>query len=731
MKNAVTFFVCSSLLAPLTTLAEENGQQSDVDQMEEMLITGGKDGVKNLSGSAHVLDKSQLEDYDYTDIHRVISQVPGVYIRDEDGFGLRPNIGIRGVTTDRSQKINIMEDGILIGPAPYSAPAAYYFPNVNRMQAVEVVKGPSSIAYGPNTVGGSINLVSKPVPTEAEGEAAISYGTDNYQKFSGSYGEKIDQFGYLIEALRYSSDGFKELDGGGDTGFVRNDINAKFTLDGDADASVKQSWTFKVGYADEDSDETYLGLSDADYKTNPNRRYKASALDKFESEHTQLHVLNTLEFSDNFKLNNKVYFNQFDRAWFKFDGFIPANSFATPIPARTVLANPNSFPQLFAILRGDVDSGANQTIDITDFDRSYGSHGIESVASFIFESGDIDHELDTGLRYHHDYVERNHVRYGYLMRSGQLVRDTNPSTPVTVNEGKTDAISAFANYKVSIWRFDLTSGLRVESIDGELTDKLDASKNNSRTSTEVIPGLGTVFHLTDNFSFLGGINKGFSPAGPSANDNVDSEESINYEWGFRYNEGDVSIELINFFSDYDNLIGRCRVSDSGCTVGDEFNGGNVEVAGMEVITRYSYNFDGFTIPLNVTYTYTDSAFQSSFESSFSQWGLVSKGDELPYLPEHQMRLETGVRAAKWDVLLAVKYTGEMREIAGQGDINAVSHLEPLTTLDISSSYHINNDWTVQFNIDNVADAQEIVSRRPFGARPNKPRTAIATVKYRF
>ncbi|WP_411157027.1 TonB-dependent receptor plug domain-containing protein, partial [Pseudoalteromonas sp. TB51] len=110
------------------------------NELEHIQIISHNDKLRTEAGSATLIGEAQLEQFEFDDIHRILSQVPGVNIREEDGFGLRPNIGFRGVTPERSKKITILEDGVLIGPAPYSAPAAYYFPLTTRMTAVEVFK---------------------------------------------------------------------------------------------------------------------------------------------------------------------------------------------------------------------------------------------------------------------------------------------------------------------------------------------------------------------------------------------------------------------------------------------------------------------------------------------------------------------------------------------------------------------------------------------------------------
>ena len=107
--------------------------------------------------------------FEFSDVGKALALVPGVYFESEDAYGLRANIGVRGTIPHRSEKITLMEDGILIAPAPISSPAAYYTPTFGRMSGIEVLKGPSALTQGPLTIGGAVNLISTPIPTENAG----------------------------------------------------------------------------------------------------------------------------------------------------------------------------------------------------------------------------------------------------------------------------------------------------------------------------------------------------------------------------------------------------------------------------------------------------------------------------------------------------------------------------------------------------------------------------------
>ena len=706
------------------------------DSIEEVLIIGSQADRSALSGSAYLLDTEALEKFDYTDLNRVLTQVPGVYIRTEDGFGLRPNIGIRGATAERSQKITLMEDGILITPAPYSAPAAYYVPNVNRMSNIEIVKGPATIAHGPHTVGGAVNFVTPVANGDTYKKLELTAGSDGFAKYRAVYSDHFGELNYWVDALRYQSDGFKELDGGGDTGFERNDINAKLNWTGETANGWNHQIDVKLGYADESSNETYLGLSDEDFERNPDRRYAASQDDQFETEHTQLHVIYQATVNSQLAFSSKAYFNHFERDWDRFSGFVPditVGNNRTDTPIAQVLSGASD-SRLLQIVRGETNSSDNITerLAMAGNDRTYGSHGLQLDMEYRIETERFgDHDIDAGVRYHHDYVERMHSLDGFRMIDGDLVSDGVDRALTVFNEASTDAIALYLSDTIRYEKFKTTFGLRTEFIDGTVED-FNQSSETSRRQTVVSPSIGVSYFMNDNWTLLAGVYRGFSPAGPSSDESVDPEFSVNYEYGFRYEDSALNLDLIAFFSDYSNLIGRCRASDSGCDVGDEFNGGEVEVFGVEMLANRDFTIgnNGF-IPLSFSYTFSDTAFQTQFESGFSQWGTVQEGDELPYVPSHQLRLNSGYTHGDWQWNIGAAYVSETRETPGQGEIVSGDRIESLLTIDSSLRFKATSWLSLMLAVDNLTDEREIVSRRPFGARPSKPRTINASLFFEF
>jgi len=212
------FAFCFCFLCCISPFASSN-LELNLEYIEQIYIIGTKQDVNDLPGSGTVISNEDLKKLVDTDIQKVLLMVPGLYFRSEEGFGLRPNISIRGTAPDRSGKITIMEDGVPIAPAPYSGPAAYYFPTAGRIHAVEVLKGPASISQGPSNIGGVINLISTPIPEDHMGTFVQEYGDDGYLRTHSYAGLSSKNFGFILEAHKNKADGFDSVEHlGGNTG---------------------------------------------------------------------------------------------------------------------------------------------------------------------------------------------------------------------------------------------------------------------------------------------------------------------------------------------------------------------------------------------------------------------------------------------------------------------------------------------------------------------------------
>ncbi|MGM0450677.1 MAG: TonB-dependent receptor family protein, partial [Pseudomonadota bacterium] len=328
-RRTLALAIAATLTAGVAQ-AQEDGSEQDFT-LDQLTITGGPERIDNVPGSAHVIGQEDLDRHNYNDPNRVLRQVPGVNIREEDGFGLFPNIGMRGTSTGRSGKITLMEDGVLAAPAPYAAPSAYYFPPIGRMHNVEVRKGSSSIQDGPYTNGGALNMISTPIPSEEFGGRIQSMlGSNGGERHHAHVGGSKGQWGWMIEGYTDGSDGFRDLDtprdvqgersenlGQRDTGFERREFIGKLRWHSAPEADFYQQVDLKVGMGERDANESYIGQTLEDSRKDPFRRYAGSAQDRFHSEREQYSLTHYIEFSEDLDLTTTLYRNNFERNWYK------------------------------------------------------------------------------------------------------------------------------------------------------------------------------------------------------------------------------------------------------------------------------------------------------------------------------------------------------------------------------------------------------------------------------
>lgn len=718
---------CWIALLPVTAHAEDGAAPPEPqhDPPDEVSVAGTR--LRNTAGSAHVVTDAQLRRFSYDDPHQVLLGVPGVYVRPEDGMGLRPNIGIRGGNSDRSKKVTLMEDGVLVGPAPYSAPAAYYFPLIDRMRTVRVVKGPGSLLFGPHTVGGSVDLVTREIPDARKGTYDFALGQYGFNKQHVTYGASDESAGFLIEGMRVDNAGFKELDGGGPTGFTRNEWMAKARYNPAPRAQVQSEFLLKLGYSDEISNETYLGLTDEDWRDNPDRRYRASKDDRMENHRTALSLTHKLRFSPKVEITTTAYRHDFKRIWRKVNGFRNADIV-------DVLAHPDA-PKNVAyhgVLSGAVNAAPDQAILIGPNNRQFVSQGLQMQARVAARTGPLTHHFVYGVRAHYDEIVRKHTQDGFLMRDGDLVPDGLVTETTADNKAATHALALWVVDSMMLGPLTLTPGVRVEAIHAAYHD-VKTKSHDGATYRVIIPGASAFWSIHRDFGLLAGVHKGFSPVTPEQARTAKPEESVNYEAGARYTKRSVRAELVGFYNDYSNLTDICTFS-SGCenaNLDKQFGAGEARIAGVEAFGEMEPRSNGWAFPARISYTYTYTEFLKSFESADPQFGTVRKGDELPYVPTHQLSAVAGVERDAFGLNVSGTFVDAMWEHAGRGTPKPGDKTDAYFLLDASGRYRLIEHVDLYLNARNLTNERYIASRRPYGARPGAPLWVIAGVRGDF
>ncbi|MEM6512934.1 MAG: TonB-dependent receptor [Pseudomonadota bacterium] len=751
MNKLSLLLLCSAPGLAIAQQTDNAGTDSN-DALTEITIYGNAKNLKNVPGSASAIDFDDILKFNQSDIQRMIRQVPGVSVQVEDGYGLRPNLSIRGTPSERSSRITLLEDGVLIAPAPYAAPAAYYFPTPGRLSSIEVLKGPAAIAQGPYTIGGAVNLVSTPIPDGAAGFANLQVGEDATWRVHANYGDDRGPIDWLVETHQWYSDGFQTLDSGDDTGLEKEDYLVKLRYTLPDSGAIQQQFDLKLHYATESSDQSYLGLTDADFEASPLRRYGLSRLDNIDTEHSQIILSHTLS-KDTFSVRTTAYYNEFERDWFKTEGFDVTGS-----PDAQTFNGVSWFQVIQAVNRGqsigpatpevlsgifagdDTDDGA---IQIRSNAREYYSTGIQTELAWTASFGGFDHNFTAGLRIHSDHEERLQRNSTYTQTGGDLVLDDLGLLGNAGNaEQDADAIAIWIRDEIDFGRLVLTPGIRFESIDQErvryetrvglTVDPSSRADSNIRDTREndvdvVIPGLGFVYAFDDSWTAYGGAHKGFSA--PTNAPGVDEEESMNYELGLRYDGIRLFADVGLFLTDYDNLVGTCTASSGAdCEVGDAFNGDAATVAGLEFLLQADYPLGrSLTVPIRVAVTLIDAEFDSDIADT-DFFGEVTAGDPLPYIPEFQAYISAGLERDQWGVYASINHVDEACVRASCGEFEQI---DASTLLDLSGQYRFSESLTFTAAVENLTDEADIVGRTPYGARPNKSRTAMIGIRIGF
>ena len=705
-------------------------------EIETIEIIGSVDEAKQVAGSASVITEEDLETYEYTDIHRILSNVPGVNFRPEEGYGLRPNISIRGTYADRSGKITLMEDGVLIAPGPYSSSSAYYFPTAGRIAGVEVLKGPAAISQGPYTIGGAINLLSTPIAEESGGLINQELGEDGTSRTHIHYSLVGNNAAMLIESHTWQTDGFDSIKGSSaDTGFDKDDLVVKLRLNTDADADVYQELNIKYQDSDEDSDQTYVGLADADFRRDAHQRYGLSAYDNMDNSHETTSFNYLADFGD-LEFSATMYDNDFARNWFKVDKIDNNKVYGHGNGINNIIAAANAGEATASAILNGTNAEAVE-IKLKNNNRAYTNEGTDLKVQYKTEN----QTLTMGYRDTEDSEDRFQV-YAYTpWLNGQLGALTVGSDPGYSSNNRlttAEAQAFYINEELTMGALTVNLGYRSEDwtiVQERYTDAARSAVNTEKGYPKTLSdndnslmGFGATYDMNDTTQLFFGIHEGFTPTGGGA----DPEQADNLEMGVRYSNDSTYMEAVYFDTDYQNMFGECTASGGAtgsCEIGDTFNAGEASISGLELVVQTEMtSSSGVKYPLSAVYTSTDAEFDNTFDSDF--WGSVTAGMEIPDLPDSQLALQAGFETENGLSGSATLYSyGSTCSVASCA---AGTEIDSYNVIDASLTKAVNEAMDVYMVVSNVTDETDVIARAPKnGARAQMPRSILVGIRYRL
>ena len=687
------------------------------------------DALARLPGSAAVISGRELHAMQPLSANEALRTLPGVHVQDEEGVGLRANVGIRGLDPDRSRTLLVLEDGVPVALAPYGEPEMYYSPPIDRMNRVELVKGSGSILFGPQTIGGVLNYVTADAPSVATGRVSAQGGAGGSRLVKASYGGSWNGLRGNIGAFDKRASDLAGL------WFAVGDITGKVGA-----RTAAGEFGVKATYYDERSNSTYVGLTQSMFDNSP---YTHPAPDDL--LHIRRYAVTASHetgFLGNSSVRTSAYAYQTTRNWRRQDYGYTADG--TKHVFRNSTGNRN---------------------------RSFDVAGVEPRFRTVWARGGTPLELDFGMRLHYEKARDQHINGASSTASSGEVRDDE------IRVGK--AVSVFVQNRVFITpTWHVTPGLRLErfvydrnilrarvrraTATGTTRTVEDVDIDGGDAVSEMIPGIGSAWTPSPLFTLFAGVHRGFAP--PRVKDGLvypdpslgageqipqlqtlrlDAERSLNYELGTRLAPHPyLSLEATAFYLDFTNQIIEPSLSAGSAADVALANQGATRHRGIEAALSLDVAKalgKPFGLVARVSATRTAAEFSNNrFLRSAGGDTVNVRGNRLPYSPaltaSASITLDhpSGVLLRLDGLHVGEQFADNFETSAGSAN-GRVGLIPAHRVVDLAARYRlpVRGDLSLSATVKNIGGTRYIASRRPEGIKPGLPRTVFAGVDWEF
>lgn len=562
-------------------------------ELPSLTVEGGwlgsstESDVSRYSGARTLITNEEIQQSGAKTVEDVLRRVPGVQVFDETGVGILPNIGVRGLNPLRSERTLVLVNGVPVAPGPYTGTGLSLFPvTLESIDRIDVVRGGAAVHFGPNNIGGVINIITKPVPATATATAVekLSFASRSGNVLNNTYlavgGPVGEQAGVQLQANVIR----------GATDRERSDTKVNnFIADGFLNFSEVSRLRGQLQYYDLFS-QLPGALTPQAYRRDPTLSQRP--FDAVKGKTLRGAVTYEHELGENAKLVWTNFGHILDRE------FTFGQPFDPSLPTTIVSTSPRAF-------------------------RVFGT---EPQLFVRHEAFDIPQKLTLGARY---------VREDVDFDVNNFVFATNRTTPARQWRFNTDGYAAYISNSFYFFdsRLTITPGLRYERVETDFRDNLSGFASGNR-SMEWLPGLSVGYQLTDSVFLFANTNRSLRPpqvAQVTRGGAVGSEVAQVYEIGTRVSPAaGVDLTLTSFLFNYNDQIEFDRARQVFVNLG------KTKHQGIELSGRWSPDF----LPglgLGTTYTFVDT----------EQLTGIYAGRRVPFAPSNQLGVTVDYRTGPW------------------------------------------------------------------------------------
>ena len=678
------------------------GSKSDIQQLPEIVGTSIYAGKKN---ALIVMDNVQGNIVTNT-MRQVIAKVPGIQIWESDGSGIQIGIAARGLSPNRSWEFNVRQNGYDIAADPYGYPEAYYNPQLQAVQRIEIIRGHGSLQYGPQ-FGGMVNYIlrngseiNKPLAFETQ-QTIGNNGLFNSYNAIGGETKKYQFYAFFDHR---NADGWRE-----NSRYYNNSGFATFTYK----INPKFSLTTELMRYNMRSQQPG-GHTDSSFEANARKSFRAR--NWFDITWNTAAVIANYRFNDYQRINIKLFGMLADR---NSVGFLRAINIKDSINKATGEFN-------------------NRTVDIDQ----YRNAGLEARYLGDYKLKGKSHSLSAGLRFYKGNTYRYRDGVG-TTGTAYTIERVNPVWPKDIDYHTTN-LAFFAEniFRVSD-KFLIIPGIRYEYIQAKASGRNGFTisgaeiilQNQERGRGILLAGIGTEYHVTSKTEIYANITQAYRPmqfadltAPPTTNEidpNLEDARGFNTDIGYR---GRVSsflyFDVSGFFLQYNNRIGTIsqqradgRFYNLTTNVGNSSSKGFEGVVEVNPVKAFNPKPKWGDVSIYVSYGFIEALYGNltlitKVGNDLVETSLENK--QVENAPRHILR--TGLNYNFKGLILNAQLSYVDQSFADANNTikpttNGQNGLIPsYTIIDVSGTYNFSAKLNIKAGINNLSNAMYFTRR---------------------